>query len=388
MAKRKIYFILALFLSSSILSMAQNSSGPTLSGQELNKRVITTAVPFLLIAPDARSGAMGDVGVAIEPDANSIHWNPAKMAFNKGDFGFSVNYTPWLGKIINDMNIGYLSGFYKLSNTQALTASLRYFDLGKINLTNDMAVEEGTYNPREWAADLGYSQKLGEGFGVGITGRFIHSNLTGQMISAGQDAQAGMSVAADVGVFYRTTLNTANESTLAFGGAITNLGAKLTYLNPEQADFIPTNLRLGTAYTTQLDQYNKLTVALDFNKLMVPSPPERDEQDRIIAGKNPNRPLLSGVFGSFLDAPGGFREEIREVTTGLGLEYWYNDLFAARAGYFHEHMTKGNRQFFTIGVGLRYQKAGFDFAYLVPIKQEHPLAETLRFSLVFNFAGE
>lgn len=384
MAKKNLPFLLAFLLLGVKPAFSQQG---LIVGQNKESKPITTAVPFLLIAPDARSGAMGDVGVAIDPDANSIHWNPAKMAFLRSKFGFSVNHTPWLGKIVNDMSISYLSGYYKLSKTQALYGSLRYFDLGNIHMTGLIGEFIGDFNPREVAADLGYSMQLAEGFGIGITGRFIHSNLTGHLTNSGQDAKAGVSAAVDIGAFYKTELNTINESTLSFGANISNFGARLTYLSPEEADFIPTNLKLGTAYTTQLDQYNKLTFALDFNKLLVPTPEGKFYDQN---GK-PDGTFLGGVFGSFFDAPGGFREEIREITTGLAMEYWYNDLFALRSGYFHEHATKGARQFFTMGIGLRYQVFGFDFAYLVPVKQkhqqEHPLAETLRFSLMFNFAG-
>lgn len=369
-----------------------------LVGQDSTRRVITTAVPFLSITPDARSGGMGDVGVAISPDANAVHWNPAKLAFIEKDAGFSVSYTPWLGKIINDMSISYLSGYYKISREQAIGISLRYFDLGEIFFRDDQNVNLGQFNPRETAVDATYSRILTEYLSLGLTGRFIHSNLTGSFESGGVEARPGISVATDIGVFYDRELNSGiRSSKLAFGAVISNIGSKLTYSDSENADFIPTNLRIGTAYTTDLDPYNKITFALDLNKLMVPTPPiyQVDANGQVVtdaqgnpiisSGRDPDRPLLSGMFGSFADAPGGFREEMREIMVSAGVEYWYNDVFAVRAGYFYEHQTKGNRKYFTMGAGLRYNVFGLDLAYLVPQRQEHPLAETLRISLQFNF---
>ncbi len=381
---------------------AQNSS--VISGQDSSRRVITTAVPFLMIAPDARSGAMGDVGVATTPDANSAHWNPAKLAFIKSDLGFSLSYTPWLNKIINDMSISYLSGYKKIGNDQAVGISLRYFDLGDIQLTdegpNSTVINLGTFSPREFAIDATYSRILSEQLSLGLSGRFIHSNLSGNIGSQNNDGKAGISVAADVGVYYHSDLTVGGmKSDIAFGAAITNIGSKITYNSSSNRDFIPTNLRIGTAYTTSLDPYNTLTFALDFNKLMVPSTPiyafnadgsptidpETNEQ-AIERGKDPDRPLLSGMFGSFSDAPDGFSEEMKEINISFGAEYWYNDVFAARAGYFYETKMKGNRRYFTLGLGFRYQKFGIDFAYLIPQEQNNPLAETLRFSLLFNLS--
>lgn len=389
-----------LFVTGLLFSISFNSYSQL--GQDSDRRVITTAVPFLLISPDARAGAMGDVGVATSPDPSSAHWNPAKFAFMENDWGFSLNYTPWLSRIVNDMSINYLSFYKKLDGEQTIGASLRYFNLGDIQLADFAGNSMGDFNPREFAIDGTYSRKLTENLSIGSSARFILSNLAGSISNTNNDARAGTSVAADVGIFYTKDLVAGgNTSNLALGANISNIGSKITYNSAADKDFIPTNLRLGSAYTASLDPYNSLTFALDFNKLLVPTTPiyERDENGTLVrnnqgypiiaqgGGRDPNRSLLSGIFGSFSDAPDGFSEEIQEIAIAFGTEYWYNNVFAARAGYFYEHENKGNRKYFTVGVGLRYQVFGLDFAYLVPQKQQHPLGETLRFSLVFNFEG-
>jgi len=390
----KISVVAVLALLTTVSSFGQT----IISGQDTSRRVITTAVPFLTIAPDARSGAMGEAGSAISPDANSSYWNGSKLALIDNKFGFSLSYTPWLGKIINDMSISYLSGYYKITREQAVSMSLRYFDLGDIFFTDEFGVNNGQFSPREVAIDAGYSRQLGDRLSLGIAIRYIHSNLTGNFTSSTIEAKPGNSVSADISMYWDKDLMLSGaNSNIAFGGSITNIGAKLSYSDENNKDFIPTNLRLGTAFKTNLDPFNTLTIAFDMNKLMVPTPPiyefnpdgttkvDADGNKIISRGKNPNRSLMSGMFGSFADAPDGFSEEMQEITLSLGLEYWYNDLFAARAGFFHENYNKGNRQFFTMGVGFRYQVFGIDFAYLVPTQQEHPLAETLRFTLIFDF---
>ncbi|WP_339814820.1 type IX secretion system outer membrane channel protein PorV [uncultured Imperialibacter sp.] len=373
--------------------------GAVISGQDTSRRVISTAVPFLGFAPDARGAAMGDVGVATSTDANSVHWNNGKLAFIEQDMGFAISYTPWLAKIVNDMSLSYLSGYKKIDRVQAVALSMRYFDLGEIQLTDNTGAPLNTFNPREFAVDATYSRKLSEELGLGVTGRFIHSNLSGSF-SSSPDAKAGTSVAVDVGSYYTKDLVlSGRNSNISAGAHISNIGQKLTYSSVDNEDFIPINLRLGAAFKTDLDAFNTITVALDFNKLMVPSPPiyETDGDGNFIAdpndpskykiksGKDPYRPLLSGMFGSFGDAPDGFPEELNEIISSIGVEYWYKDVFAARAGYHYETPQKGDRKYFTMGIGFRYQVFGIDFAYLVPQVQNHPLAETLRFSLLFNF---
>jgi hypothetical protein len=344
-------------------------------GQDTTQRVITTAVPFLGITPDSRAAAMGETGAATSPDANSGYWNAAKLAYIENGYGVSGSYTPWLGKIINDMSIFYLSGFYKISREQTVAASMKYFDLGEIQFNNGPLPENilGRYNPREFAFDVTYSRMLAENFSIGGAIRYIHSNLTGSGLSGTVDSKPGNSVAVDLGVFYTQPMEKTN-SNLSLGAAITNLGSKLSYSNAEFSDFIPINLRIGSAYQMELDAMNNLTFALDVNKLMVPSPGHGDA------------PLLTGVFGSFSDARGGFKEEIHEFMASMGMEYWYNHTFAGRAGYFLEAKDKGNRKYLTAGLGIRYQKFGLDVAYMVPTnKRENALAETIRFTIMMVF---
>jgi hypothetical protein len=394
--KSKVLFVFLLTVAAAYSnSLFGQTTPPNIVGQNDNFRVITTAVPFLSITPDARAGAMGDVGVATAPDANSVHWNPAKLVFIDYNIGFSLSYSPWLSKIINDMSLSYLSGYYKISREQAVAVSLRYFDLGEIFFTDGNNIQQGRFNPKELAIDATYSRMLSENFSLGVTARYVHSNLTGNFTSSTIEAKPGNTASVDISVYYQKEFQ---NSKLSFGGNISNIGAKLSYSNEENKDFIPINLRLGSAYTMHIDPYNSITFALDFNKLMVPTPPvyARDDNGTIIVdpetgqaiierGKDPNRPLLSGMFGSFADAPDGFPEEMQEIMIGAGAEYWYNRTFAARIGYFYESANKGNRKYLSLGVGFRYNVFGVDFAYLVPQRQNHPLAETLRFSLLFNF---
>ncbi len=385
MIKRPNYAILVFTTALLNIAVAKAQTSGVLYGQDTARRVITTAVPFINFAPDSRASGMGDVGVATSADANSAHWNNGKLAFIDKDFGFSASYTPWLGKIVDDMSISYLSGFYKIDRVQTIGTSLRYFDLGEIQLTNTQGISLGLENPRELAFDMTYSRKLSEYIGVGVTGRYIWSNLSGSY-SGTDGAQSGKSVAVDLGFYFNKKYMVSGKDTeVSFGAHISNIGQKITYSNESNADFIPTNLRLGSAFKTSLDPYNTITFALDFNKLLVPTPPLVGSNGDIIRGRDPNRNLLSGIFGSFSDAPDGFSEELKEVTIAAGAEYWYRDVFAARVGYFHETANKGNRKYITVGLGFRYQKFGVDFSYLIPPEQNNPLAETLRFSILFNF---
>lgn len=389
---------LIVFALGSWSSYAQNSV--IISGQDPNRRVITTAVPFLNFAPDSRHSGMGDVGVATTPDANSGHWNSGKLAFIKDDLGFSLSYSPWLGNLVNDMSLSYLTGFKRIDENSAFAFELRYFNMGDIQLTDGMGNTLGEFNPRDIAIGGTYSRKLSQNLGLGISARFIHSNLSGNLSSAGgAEARAGISVGADIGLYYQKPIFAgAKDGTWSWGLAITNIGPKITYNSAEDLDFIPTNFRIGTAYKVNLDPLNSLTFALDFNKLMVPTPPLYEENEDgtlkvddngnlIIApggGRDPNRALISGMFGSFSDAPDGFSEELREFTISFGAEYMYNQKFALRTGYFYENPSKGGRRYFTMGLGINLQKVGFDFSYLVPQVQNHPLAETLRFSLLYT----
>ncbi|HQQ82451.1 MAG TPA: type IX secretion system outer membrane channel protein PorV [Cyclobacteriaceae bacterium] len=360
-----------------VLAQTVGSSGTSLIGQDSTNKVITTAVPFLMITPDSRAAGMGDAGVATSPDGNSAHWNAAKLVFIDKGYGVSASYTPWLGKIINDMSIFYLSGFYKLNNKQVIAASMKYFNLGEVQFNQgpDPADLLGRYNPREFAFDVTYSTKLTEQMSIGGSLRYIHSNLTGYLSTNSFDARPGNSVAVDFGMYYNKPIVWKN-SNLAFGATITNLGGKISYSDANNKDFLPTNLRIGSAYRMELNQMSTLAFALDFNKLMVPSP----------APGSKTKPMLSGVLGSFTDAKGGLSEELAEITTSLGMEYWYNNTVAARLGYFYEAKDKGNRKYLTAGLGVRYEKFGLDVAYLVPTnKRENALAETLRFTLMMVF---
>jgi hypothetical protein len=358
------------------------------TGQTLN--TITTAVPFLIIAPDTRAGALGDAGVASTPDANSLHWNPAKYAFIKKDMGFAVSYSPWLRALVNDINLAYLTGYKKFGKDQAIAASLLYFSLGNITFTDIIGTTIGNYKPNEFAVDVCYSRKLSDVLSGGVSMRYIHSNLTGGFFVGGAQSHPGNSVATDVSAFYQKTFDMGKKlpATLGVGINISNIGAKISYTETTVRDFIPTNLRIGPSLKLDLDDYNSLEFMFDLNKLLVPTPPIYSTDStgtHIIAGKDPNVGIVTGMFQSFSDAPGGFKEEMKEITFSLGTEYWYDKQFAIRAGFFYEDKTKGNRKYFTLGAGLKYNVFALDFAYLVPIEQHNPLENTLRFTLLFDF---
>lgn len=372
--------LLSLIFSFTILSQVNAQNSGVISGQDTSRRVITTAVPFLSIAPDPKSGAMGDVGVATTPDANSTYWNPAKLAFANQKAGVAFSFTPWLTKYVDDMSLSYLSGFYKLDNNQALGLSMTYFDLGDIELTDGSGGSLGSFNPREFALSATYSRKLSEKFSLGVTGKFIHSNLSGNITtSPTTDPKPGTSIAADIGIYHNSQISfVKKQSLLSYGVSITNIGSKITYNSADEEDFIPTNLKLGGALSTFLDPYNKITFALDLNKLMVPTPqPDGSERDKGV---------LEGMFSSFGDAPNGFTEEMQEIMISSGLEYEYKETFALRAGYFYENENKGNRKYFTFGAGFQVKKLEFNFSYLIPQFQDHPLAETLRFGMIVDLS--
>ena len=357
-----------------------------------NLNTITTAVPFLLISPDSRAGGMGDVGVATSPDANSMHWNPAKYSFIDQEVGFAVSYVPWLRELVPDINLSYISGYKKLNKNDVIAMELRYFTLGDITFTDVIGNNLGQYKPNEFAIGSSYSRKLSDQFSLAISGRYIYSNLTGGQSAGGIATNAGQSIAADVAGYYVRDIRIAkNDMQLAFGVNISNIGNKISYTETSTRDFIPINLRLGTALNADLDEYNKISFAFDINKLLVPTPPIYNDSipDQIDFGKDPNVSVVSGIFQSFGDAPGGFNEEMREINFSLGTEYWYNNQFAIRAGYFNEHNTKGGRKFFTFGSGVKYNVFALDFSYLInasrAINGNNPLANTMRFTLTFDF---
>jgi hypothetical protein len=380
-----LLFLFLIISFQAAFAQVGGTNNPTTDGRQGN--AITTAVPFLLITPDARSGSLGDVGVAIDPDVNATHWNPAKLAFTKDKYGFGLSYSPWLQKLVPDINLAYINGYYRLDDRNVIGGSLRYFSLGEIQLVDANQTQLGNYSPNELAVDGTFARSFGENFSLGTALRFIYSNLSSGQFFDGQQTKPGTAVAADVSAYYKEDKDfLGTPSTLAFGLDISNIGTKMSYADGGQKYFLPTNMRLGGASTFHLDGFNDLTFALDLNKLLVPTPPTYDSNGRIIAGKDPNRSVPSGIFGSFSDAPGGFSEEVQEVSFSTGLEYWYNKQFAVRTGYFYENPNKGNRQYLTLGLGLKYNIVDIDFSYLIANQQKSPLANTLRFSLVFNFA--
>ncbi|NNC86026.1 MAG: type IX secretion system outer membrane channel protein PorV [Bacteroidia bacterium] len=355
---------------------------------------ITTAVPFLSISPDARAGGMGDVGVATMPTSSAMHWNISKLAWSEDDMGVSISYTPWLRSLVPDINLAYLSWHKKIQRDQAISASLRYFSLGAIQLTDINGNPIGESNPNEFAIDVGYARILGDEFSGGLSLRYINSNLTNGQSFQGIETKAGQSVAADLSALWRHDVDiSGKDGKVQVGANISNIGSKITYTNLGNAkDFIPINLRLGGALIMDLNEYNELTVALDFNKLLVPSPPVYCDTcgtgvSQILFGENPDKSVAEGIFSSFSDAPNGFEEEVQEINIAFGMEYWYDKQFAFRLGYFNEHENKGNRKYLTLGAGLKFNVFGLDFAYLIPTEQRHPLENTLRFTLHFDIAG-
>ena len=353
--------------------------------------VVTTAVPFLRISPDARAGGMGDLGIATTPDARSSYFNLGKVPFNELKTGLNLTYTPWLKRLVNDVYLASLAAYNKLDDNSAISASLRYFSLGQIQFTDNLGNPLQSFNPREFGIDVGYSRKLGENTGFGVGLKYIYSNLAGGSVG-GNTYKAGTSVAGDLG-FYHHSLSEAGQG-WAFGAALTNLGAKISYTdNADQRDFIPANLGVGTTYTSVLDESNKVMFGIDINKLLVPTPPVNangtiDPDD---LAQYRQKSVVSSWFSSFGDAPGGFGEELKEFQVSAGAEYTYANQFSLRAGYFYENPTKGNRRYFTTGVGLKYNVFGLNFSYLIPTGSginQNPLANTLRFSLVFDLTGE
>jgi len=349
--------------------------------------VVTTAVPFLRISPDARAGGMADLGLAISPDANASFWNLAKVPYNTNKGGLSLSYTPWLKDILNDVYLASAAGYYKFDDQQAISGSLRYFSLGNIQFTDNLGNDLNTFRPREFGIDVGYSRKLSEKSGIGVGLKYIYSNLA-QGPAAGNNYKAASAVAGDIAYYYDGH-NDVGQG-WAFGAVMSNLGSKISYTdNADQKDYIPANLGLGTTYTRVFNSANSLTFGVDVNKLMVPTPPA-DPATQAQLTEYRSKGVMSSWFSSFADAPGGFSEEMKEFQISIGAEYWYNNQFALRTGYFHEDKTKGNRRYFTMGVGIKYQSFGLDFSYLLPSGSgvdRNPLSNTLRFSLHFNFDG-
>jgi len=347
--------------------------------------VIQTGVSFLTIAPDSRAGGMGDAGVATSPDVNSQHWNPAKYAFTESGMGVALSYTPWLRNLVPDINLAYLAGYKKLDDQQTISSSLRYFSLGDITFMSDYGLELGSQKPNEFAFDLGYTRLLSDYFSGSVAIRYIRSDLTsGQMVN-GTETHPGNTFAADVAFYYQNQMRVNRKnSTISAGINISNIGGKISYTDGETKDFIPANMRLGVAYKTEMDRYNTICFTVDANKLLVPTPKSTTDGD-ILTGLGADKSVVSAIFSSFSDAPGGFKEELREINIAAGAEYWYNKQFALRAGYYYEDKSKGNRKFFTAGAGLKMNVFALDFSYLLAVAQNNPLANTLRFTLSFDF---
>lgn len=356
--------------------------------------VVTTAVPFLRISPDARAGGMGDLGVATSADANSAFWNLAKTPFAQKNFSAGLTYTPWLKDLgLNDVYLLALAGYYKLDDLQAISASVRYFSLGNIQFTNGNGDYWGDGRPREFGIDAGYSRKLSDRMGLGIALRFINSNLAAGAPSTGTAYKPGRTVAGDLSFYYNGVLE--SGSGWSFGAVLSNLGGKIGYTNDaQQRDYIPANLSLGTAYTAAIDDANKIQFGLDIHKLLVPTPPTFTGDvptDSALIVKYRDKSVVNSWFSSFGDAPGGFKEELKEFQVSVGAEYSYNDQFFARAGYFYENKDKGNRKYFTVGLGLKYNVFGLNFSYLVPSGSgvnRNPLSNTLRFGLIFDLDSD
>jgi len=427
---------LKIFASLLLVAFFMNANSQNynnLAGQSDGLNVITTAVPFMMIGPDARAGGMGDGGAASSPDPNSMAWNSGKYVFSQDKMGFAISYTPWLRNLVNDINLAYVSYFNKIGDNNAIAFSLRYFSLGEITFTDDQGESLGTYKPNEFALSAGYNRKLSDNLGLAVDATFIYSNLTQGQTVAGQSTTAGISVAADIGLYWQNDVNWFNnmDAQFAWGVVITNIGNKISYSSSNiEQNFIPTNLRFGPRLTMDLDDYNSLTFQFDINKLLVPSPPiyaldssgnpipvPGTDQFLIAAGRSNDVPPITGMIQSWYDAPGQiqyvtdangdvvynpqtgaaettikpgsvFREEMQEFYYSFGAEYWYNRILAIRAGYFYENPSKGARQYVTLGVGLRYNVFGLDFSYLIPTASaQNPLQNTLRFSLLFNFGN-
>jgi hypothetical protein len=356
----------------------------TVANAQSKINVVTSAVPFLRITPDARSGGMGDAGIATSPDANSSFSNLAKTPYNSSKYGLAINYVPWLRDLaVNDVYLASLAGFYKISDNEAITASLRYFSLGSIQFTDGSGNDLQTYRPREFAFDAGYSRKLSAKNSLGIALRYINSNLASGTLN-GSTYKAGNSVAGDIHFYHHGAKE--NGEGFNWGATLSNLGAKISYTSDAtQKDYIPANLGIGGAYTKVFDEDNKMTFALDLHKLLVPTP---GDTSAAAIQKYRSQGVVSSWFKSFGDAPDGISEEIEEINAALGIEYWYNNQFAFRAGYFYENPSKGNRKFFSVGAGLKYNVFGLNFAYLFPSgsgTSRNPLSNTYRFGLVFDF---
>ncbi len=370
----KKIFILGLLLSIKVIS-----------AQVSDTRVITTAVPFMLIAGDARAAGMGDIGVATSVDAFSQHWNPSKYTHIPYKLGIGASYTPYLSRLVNDIKILNATYYNRINDRSVFAASIKYFGLGEIDLTDFQGVHTGTATPNEFYIDASYALKLSPEYSMAVTGRFINSDL--KLNTGNNDATAAKSFAVDITGYYQSKEIDFSDfqGRYRFGFGIMNLGPKIKYYKNNEGDFLPTNLKLGAGFDFIMDEFNTLGVTFETNKLLVPTPPKRDASGAVVSGKDDNVSWMTGVFQSFSDAPGGMSEELKEFQWSLGTEYVYMDSFAIRAGYFHESEMKGKRKYFTVGAGFKYNYMTIDMSYLFSSgKLRSPLDNTMRFSLTFN----
>lgn len=355
---------------------------------------VNTSVTSQMIAPDARAAGMGDVGVATDPDVNSQYWNPAKYPFCISRAGVALNYTPWLRQLVSDMDLAYLSGYYRIGDYSAVSASLRYFSLGEVMTGYDSTTGESsgmTINPYEMSFDVAYSLMLSEKFSLAAAVRWIYSDLTYDYTD---DTSPGSAFAADIACYYNDYINIGvRECQLGIGLNISNIGSKITFGGDDNSEFIPTNMRLGLALMVPIDEFNRFTIAADANKLLVPTYPKQEEGESTedyqqrVQREYYDVSSISGIFKSFGDAPGGFKEELQEINWSVGAEYVYNDKFTLRAGYHHESENKGNRKYFTVGAGFRMSAFSLDCGYVIATAKSNPLDQTLRFTLGFDMDG-
>ncbi len=385
MSLSKRLFVTIVAITGIVTAKAQYSE----TGQSVN--YIHTGIPILQIAPDAIAGALGDAGAAYMPNAYSAHWNNAKIAFAPSDMSISTTYTPWLKKLASDMNFLYLGGYKRINKRSAVGASLTYFTLGRMDHTSVDGQNLGEFHPNEFAVDLTYSMQLTDYLALGATGRFIHDNLTEGLDVADQTTKPANALAADVGLYYQRDVD--KNQQIAAALTISNLGSKLSYSDDDtENEFLPANIRLGGRYSYEIDDYNKINILLDLNKLLVPTPPMWNEIDSTYTGLYTDMAdyrqtsSMMGAIQSFYDAPGGMKEELKEISLSIGAEYWYSNILAARLGYFYESKDKGGRQYLTAGIGLRYKTMSFDLSYLMPTSDfsNNPLANTVRISLTLN----
>ena len=397
-------------LVSPILSFAQPNTSGVAEG-DLTLNTITTAVPFMAITPDSRAGGMGDAGTALSANSNSIYWNTSILNFAKAKSEISVSYTPWLRQLTNDMHLSYVSGYYKINDRNAVGLALRYFSLGEITFTDASGNVIRDDKPSEFELTGGYAFRLSDKMSVGLNGKFAYSNLTGGLTVAGVNTKAGVAGAADLSfTYYNDEAKIGGlNGVYTFATTINNIGNKIAYSELASRDFLPMNLKIGNSFLAQFDKYNSLVLSVDLQKLLVPTPAYYDFYDgtnTMISGKDDNVGVISGMLQSFYDAPGApvkddagnyvqntdgsfevtkgsrFKEELTEINIAAGLEYWYNNVLAIRGGYFYENKNKGNRQYFNVGVGLKYNKFGVDISYLAAVNgKQSPLANTLRFTL-------